>query len=205
MVNPKTDFALWDERYSAEGFFYGNDPNDFLRSQAGRIRPRGDVLCLAEGEGRNAVFLAGQGLNVTAVDGSQVGLTKLKGLAAQKHTSVETICADLADFDMGREKWDAIVSVWCHLPQTLRADVHARVVKALKPGGVFILEAYTPRQLQYKTGGPPVVELLMTLEALKSELVGMDFLHGVEIDRMIHEGRGHEGQSAVVQVSARRK
>lgn len=204
MVNPKTDFTPWDERYSAEGFFYGSEPNDFLRSQAGRIRPRGDVLCLAEGEGRNAVFLAAQGLNVTAVDGAQAGLTKLKSLAAQKHTSVETVCADLADFDMGLEKWDAIVSVWCHLPQALRADVHARVVKALKPGGVFILEAYTPRQLQFKTGGPPVVELLMTLEALKTELAGMDFLHGTEIDRMIHEGRGHEGQSAVVQIVARR-
>ncbi len=204
MDTPKTDFKPWDERYSAEGFFYGSEPNDFLRSQTGRIRPRGHVLCLAEGEGRNAVFLAAQGLNVTAVDGSQVGLTKLKTLAAQKHISVETVCADLADFDMGVEKWDAIVSVWCHLPPVLRADVHARAVKALKPGGVFILEAYTPRQLQFKTGGPPVVELLMTLGALKSELNGMDFLHGVETDRVIHEGRGHEGESAVVQVVARR-
>ncbi|MFO1471547.1 MAG: class I SAM-dependent methyltransferase [Turneriella sp.] len=201
---PKSDFKPWDERYSAEGFFYGNEPNDFLRSQAGRIRPRGGVLCIAEGEGRNAVFLAAQGLSVTAVDGSQVGLTKLKGLAAQKHTSVATLCADLADFDMGTEKWDAIVSIWCHLPQPLRRDVHSQVVTALKPGGVFILEAYTPRQLQFKTGGPPVVELLMTLEALKAELGGLDFLHAVEIDRVIHEGRGHEGQSAVVQIVARR-
>lgn len=204
MANPKTDFTQWDERFSADGFFYGSDPNDFLRSQAGRIRPRGDVLCLGEGEGRNAVFLAAQGLRVTAVDGSQAGLTKLMKLAAEKHTSVETHCADLADFDMGIDKWDAIVSIWCHLPVVLRADVHARAVKALKPGGVFILEAYTPRQLQFKTGGPPVTELLMTLEALRSELPGLDFLHGVEIDRDIHEGRGHEGKSAVVQVVARR-
>lgn len=204
MNTPKTDFKPWDERYSAEGYFYGSEPNDFLRSQAGRIRPRGDVLCLAEGEGRNAVFLAAQGLHVTAVDGSQAGFIKLKELAAQKHTSVETVCADLADYDMGVEKWDAIISIWCHLPAELRADVHGRAVKALRHGGVFVLEAYTPRQLQYKTGGPPVTELLMTLDALRLELSGLDFLHGVELEREIHEGRGHTGLSAVVQIVARR-
>lgn len=204
MVNPKTDFTTWDERYKADGYFYGNEPNDFLRLQTPRIIPRGEVLCIAEGEGRNAVFLAGQGHRVTAVDGSQVGLNKLTHFAAERHVSVTAVCADLSEFDMGLEKWDAIVSIWCHLPPALRADVHSRAVKALKHGGVFILEAYTPRQLQFKTGGPPVEELLMTLAALRTELIGADILHGVEVDRDIHEGRGHEGKSAVVQITARK-
>lgn len=204
MSNSKTDFTPWDQRYSADEPFYGSEPNDFLRSQTPRIVPGGKVLCLAEGYGRNALFLALGGLHITAVDGSQVGLSTLEKQATEKHLSVETVCADLADFDMGIEKWDAIVSIWCHLPQPLRAGVHARSVKALKHGGVFILEAYTPRQLQFKTGGPPVVEMLMTLEALRTELQGLEILHGVEIDRDIHEGRGHEGKSAVVQITARK-
>ena len=199
-----TDFTPWNARYSAEGFFYGSDPNDFLRAQASRIAQGGKVLCLAEGEGRNAVYLAGQGFAVTAVDGSQAGLTKLTKFAAERSVSVETTCADLAEYDMGENKWDAIISVWCHLPPALRADVHRRCVAALKPGGFLILEAYTPRQLEYKTGGPPVAEMMMTLGALRSELVGLEFLHEADIDREIHEGRGHEGKSAVVQLVARR-
>ncbi len=199
-----TDFTPWDARYSAEGFFYGLDPNDFLRAEAHRISAGGSVLCLAEGEGRNAVYLAEQGFAVTAVDGSPVGLKKLNQLAAGKGVTVKTICADLADFDMGVTQWDAIVSIWCHLPPALRADVHKRCVAALKPGGFLILESYTPRQLEYKTGGPPVAEMMMTLGGLRSELDGLEFLHEADIDRVIHEGKGHEGKSAVVQLVARR-
>ena len=197
-----TDFTPWNERYGADDFFYGNKPNDFLRAETSRIERTGKVLCLAEGEGRNAVFLATQGFHVTAVDGSQVGLKKLKRWAMDNHTSVETVCADLADFDMGVQRWDAIVSIWCHLPPSLRADVHHRATLALKPNGFFILEAYTPRQLNFKTGGPPIAEMMMTLDGLKVELAGLDFLHAVEIDREIQEGRGHQGPSAVVQVVA---
>jgi SAM-dependent methyltransferase len=199
-----TNFTSWDERYSSEGFFYGSEPNDFLRAEAQRISAGGSVLCLAEGEGRNAVYLARQGFAVTAVDGSSVGLEKLNQLATEHGVTVATVCADLADFEMGTDKWNAIVSVWCHLPPALRIDVHKRVVAALKPGGLLILESYTPRQLQYKTGGPPVAEMMMTLESLKAELGPLEFLHSADLDRVIHEGRGHEGNSAVVQVVARK-
>ena len=205
MQTTRTDFKPWDERYCADGFFYGNKPNDFLQREVLRIKSEGKVLCLAEGEGRNAVFLATQGFQVTAVDGSQVGLNKLAKLAADNHTSVKTICSDLADFDMGINCWDAIISIWCHLPPDLRSDVHHRVVSALKPDGLFILEAYTPRQLNFKTGGPPVAELMMTLDGLRVELNTLEFLYAVEIDREIQEGRGHQGQSAVVQLVAQRK
>lgn len=162
------------------------------------------MLCLAEGEGRNAVWLAQQGLNVTGVDGSAVGLGKAQELATQRGVKITTEVADLADYDLGTERWDAIVSIWCHLPPTLRADVHQRVVRALRPGGIFIVESYTPRQLEYKTGGPPVAEMMMSADILRRELSGVEFLHLVECDREVREGRGHHGPSAVVQCIARK-
>ena len=197
----------WDERYGKQEFFYGSEPNDFLREQLARLPHQGRVLFLAEGEGRNAVWFAAQApqAEVVGVDGSDVGLTKARELARTKGVSITTETADLTRFDLGEKKWDAIVSIWAHLPAPLRADLHRRCVSALKPGGVFLLEAYTPKQLTYKTGGPPVVEMLMTLEALKRELAGLDFDIGQEIDREIHEGAGHDGMSAVVQVLAVQK
>lgn len=197
-------FDMWNERYANQGYFYGSEPNDFLQEACGAIPKGGSVLCLAEGEGRNAVFLAGLGYAVTAVDGSAQGLAKLQTLANEKGVRVAAVCADLADYDMGVGAWDGIVSIWCHLPNPLRSEVHRKAVAALKPGGVFLLEAYTPKQLAYKTGGPPDVTLLMTLSALRQELSGLQIEHGVEIDRDIQEGRGHLGTSAVVQVLARK-
>ncbi|MCM2322982.1 MAG: class I SAM-dependent methyltransferase [Oligoflexia bacterium] len=196
----KADAKKWDERYEGEGFFYGTEPNAFLKEQVGAFPPGGQVLCLAEGEGRNAVFLAERGFQVTAVDVSSVGLEKLRKLAADKGVAVKTVVADLEDFDLGRSAWDGIVSIWAHVPQDLRRRVHQRSLEALRRGGVFLLEAYTPKQLEYKTGGPPTRELLMTLEALQSELSGLELVHAVETERTIHEGKGHNGRSAVVQV-----
>jgi SAM-dependent methyltransferase len=197
-------FEQWDERYRAEEYFYGTEPNDFLKSQVDRLLPGASVLCLAEGEGRNAVFLAKQGFSVTAVDGSAQGFVKLQKLAAQAGVNVRTVVKDLAHFDMGQRQWDAIVSIWCHLPQPLRAEIHRRVVVALKPGGFFILEAYTPRQLQFKTGGPPNATMLMTRDLLRTELAGLEIQIAQEVQREIHEGKGHNGKSAVVQFVARK-
>lgn len=190
----------WDERYSQSGFYYGTEPNDFLKEQSTKIIKGGKVLCLAEGEGRNAVFLAQQGFQVTAVDSSKVGLEKLKHLASEKQVQIETLCVDLKDYVIEANSWDAIVSIWCHVPQPLRSALHASVVKGLNIGGVLILEAYHPRQLEYKTGGPPVAELMMTLQDLRHELTGLEWVIGREMDREIHEGVGHSGLSAVTQV-----
>lgn len=190
----------WDDRYSRSEFFYGSEPNDFLVEQSGTIPVGGSVLCLAEGEGRNAVYLAQQGLKVTGVDGSAVGLAKAQQLAAERGVQIQTVVSDLADYDMGVACWDAIVSIWCHLPQPLRTTVHQRVVQALRPGGVFILEAYNPDQLTYKTGGPPTVELLMTVSDLRHELAGLEFQIAQEVVRDVHEGAGHDGPSAVTQI-----
>ena len=196
--------GFWDERYDTDHFFYGTEPNEFLREQASALPPGGTVLCLAEGEGRNAVFLAAAGHRVVALDQSPVGLQKAERLAADKGVPLATVCANLADYRIEAQGWDAIVSIWCHLPPELRASVHRQVVEALKPGGVLLLEAYTPEQLKHGTGGPSSAEMMPTLAQLRQDLVGLDLIHAVELERSVHEGKGHGGLSAVVQVIARK-
>ncbi|WP_239651311.1 SAM-dependent methyltransferase [Neosynechococcus sphagnicola] len=164
--------------------------------------PKGRVLCLADGEGRNGVYLAQQGCQVTAVDASPIGLEKAQKLAAERSVAIETVVADLAEFPIQPDDWDAIVSIFCHLPPTIRAHVHRQVVTGLRSVGVFVLEAYTPRQLAFKTGGPPTAELTMELATLQQELKGLEFKHAVELERDIQEGLFHRGRSAVVQVVA---
>jgi len=196
---------MWDERYSEPGYLYGTSPNDFLQAEFSRIPQHGKVLCLAEGEGRNAVFLATRGYSVTAVDQSRVGLEKARRLALEQGVDIEIEVADLAHYDLGRSCWDGIVSIWAHLPTPLREQLHPKVVDALKSGGVLILEAYTPRQLDMSGfGGPPPSQrnCFMTLDALRSELAGLDLLVARELEREISEGKGHQGLSAVVQVIA---
>ncbi|MBM3380819.1 MAG: class I SAM-dependent methyltransferase [Betaproteobacteria bacterium] len=195
---------MWDERYAGTDYFYGKEPNDFLKESVAHIKPGDKVLCLAEGEGRNAVYIATTypTASVMAVDASKVGLEKTQQLAQEKDAHVETLLADLNDFTLGNAQWDVIVSIWCHLPSALRKKVHTDIVKALKPGGLLILEAYTPAQLKHGTGGPKAPDMLMQLAELKQELTGLTFVVGQEIERDVREGQGHHGQSAVVQVMA---
>ena len=195
----------WDQRYGAAEYWYGTQPNDFLREQAGALPARGRVLSLGEGEGRNAVFLAARGFEVVALDASAVGLAKAERLARERGERLTTVQADLSDYVIEHDAWDGIVSIWCHLPRAVRARVCGEVVAALRPGGVFLLEAYTPAQLEFRTGGPKTVDLLPTLEALRAELAGLEFDLAVERERDVHEGRAHDGRSAVVQIVARQR
>lgn len=194
----------WDTRYSTDEFYYGTEPNDFLKANANLIPNVGEVLCLAEGEGRNAVFLAGLGLKVTAVDGSAVGLNKMDRLAKMKGVSVASIVSDLGDYQIEPGKWDGIISIWCHVPKELRKKLHRAVLEGLRPGGVLLLESYHPRQLGLKTGGPSDSSLMMTLHDLHEELSGLAFVVAHEIEREIQEGKGHFGLSAVTQVICRK-
>ncbi|NHA15763.1 cyclopropane-fatty-acyl-phospholipid synthase family protein [Thioalkalivibrio sp. XN279] len=194
---------MWDEKYSAEHYVYGKEPNRFLADYAVELPP-GDILCLAEGEGRNAVYLAGLGFNVTAVDQSPVGMDKAQRLAAEKGVEIHTICADLADYDFGTARWDGIVSIFGHVAPAVRHKVYAELHKALKPGGILLLEAYTPDQLGRGTGGPRSADLLLTADILRAEIPGLDFLHLEELEREVIEGTGHSGLSAVVQLVARK-
>lgn len=190
---------LWDSRYSNEAYFFGTQPNDFLASVVNQI-PDGRVLCIGDGEGRNGVFLAQHGYAVTSVDASQVGLAKTQRLAAERGVSITTIHADLNDFVITPNTWDAVVAIFVHLPQPLRTNVHQAIVAGLVSGGVVVLEAYTPKQIEYGTGGPPNVELMMQLSALRDEFAGLNFVVAHEIERDIHEGTRHAGKSAVVQL-----
>ncbi|MBM4253033.1 MAG: class I SAM-dependent methyltransferase [Deltaproteobacteria bacterium] len=192
----------WDQRYSSQNFFYGREINDFLRDSIALIPKGGRVLMLAEGEGRNAVALARLGFQVTAVDWSKVGLQKLNDWARSEHLQVETVCADLTQFDFGQSKWDAIVSIWFHLPTNKRKIVYPKVEDALAPRGVFLLESYTPRQLTFKTGGPPDVDMLVTADELRACWHRLRVKSCHELERDINEGQGHKGRSAVVQLVA---
>ena len=194
---------MWNKRYSSKSYAYGTKANDFLVSMIDRL-PTGKILCLAEGEGRNAVWLAEQGNEVTAVDASEIGLQKADKLAEDKGVEITTVHADLADYDIGTQQWDAIISIFCHLPPDLRQVVHRRCVKGLRDKGMLLLEAYIPLQLEYKTGGPPVAEMMMDMKSLSSELIGLEFLHLQECVREIHEGEFHNGTGAVVQVLAKK-
>ena len=195
--------AFWDARFAESGFAYGDQPNDFLRERAAGL-PRGMALCLAEGEGRNAVHLAQQGFAVLAQDLSGVGLAKARQLAASRGVAIDTLCCDLAVFEPQPESFDLVVAIWMHLPPPLRAATHRRAVAALRPGGYLILEAYTPRQLRLRTGGPPTETLLIEPEVLRQELAELELLVLEERERWIEEGPYHRGQSAVVRVLGRK-
>jgi SAM-dependent methyltransferase len=198
-----TPRSMWEQRFSAETYIYGTDPNEFLRNNVSML-PFGTALCLAEGEGRNAVFLAESGYEAHSVDLTEAGVAKTLSLAAQRGVQVEAVVGDLAVFDIGTQRWDAMVSIFAHMPPHIRRDLHSRVVAALKPGGVFLLEAYTPNQIGRGTGGPPSAEMTMNLVALREELSGLQFIHAAELERSVVEGSGHTGVGAVVQLIARK-
>lgn len=194
---------MWDERYKSDIYAYGTVPNAFLTEMHDTL-PSGRILCLGEGEGRNAVWLAEQGHVVTAVDSSEIGLKKAQQLAKSRGVTIATIHADLADYEIEHGQWDAIVSIFCHLPPALRKDVHRNCVDGLRPGGVFLLEAYSPLQLEFKTGGPSTVDMMMDVPSLTTELTGLEFAHLQERVREVNEGAFHTGAGAVVQVLAQK-
>lgn len=200
MVKP-TQNTIWDERYDTDEYVYGVHPNKFLVSIADKI-PVGKTLCLAEGEGRNAVYLASLGHDVTAVDASSVGLKKAKRLAQKNGVKIETVTVNLQDLDIQPDSWDAIISIFCHLPEETRRELHQKVKSGLRPGGMFVLEGFTPHQLKFKTGGPHRREVLYHLEDLNGELEGLSLEHAEELERDVLEGMFHTGRAAVVQVIA---
>lgn len=200
-ATPPSAAEMWEQRYGAAEYVYGTEPNEFLAECVGSIAP-GRALCLADGEGRNAVFLARQGFEVHSVDLSSAGVAKSQRLAAEHGVQVHAVQGDLSVYDIGVGQWDLVVSVFAHMPPPVRVDLHRRVVASLAPGGTLVLEAYTPAQIGRGTGGPPVAEMTMTLAGLRDELAGLTFVHAVELERQVVEGSGHTGLGAVVQLLA---
>lgn len=194
---------MWNERYSAEGYVYGTEPNTFLREHADLI-PFGPILSLCEGEGRNAVFLARKGFAVTAVDGSEVGLQKAQALALQNNVTLTTQVVDMADFTPPANTYGAVISIFAHVPAAVRARMYRLAMQSLKDNGILIIEAYTPQQFHHNTGGPKELDRLVSLSNLQQELAGCEFLLARETERDISEGKFHTGIGHVVQVVAKR-
>jgi SAM-dependent methyltransferase len=190
---------FWDKRYNEEGLAYGNLPNDFLKENFQLIPAGGSILCLAEGEGRNAIFLAQKNYEVSSVDFSATGIKKTIQRAGEAGVKIKTHLEDLNEFEMGINNWDAIISIFGHLPPEIRTSVHAKIIRALKPGGLFLMEAYVPEQLMFNSGGPKEISMMMSLEILEKELGALKPIIKRTCIRDIQEGKYHQGLSAVVQ------
>lgn len=198
-----TDASFWDQRYAGNDYLFGTEPNRFLLSQRARLRPGMRALALADGEGRNGVWLAEQGLEVLAVDSSSVALAKARALAQARGAKLAFEHADLRTWHWPENAFDVVVAIFIQFADsTERAQLHARIVRALAPGGVLILQGYTPRQLEYRTGGPADPDRLYTAETLHREFAALNVLHTCEHDAEICEGNAHCGMSALVEFVA---
>jgi cyclopropane fatty-acyl-phospholipid synthase-like methyltransferase len=196
---------IWNERYAGEHYHFGTEPNAFLLRQQHRLKPGEQVLAIADGEGRNGVWLAQQGLQVVAVDSSDVAIAKAKKLSEQRGVQLQFELADLMEWDWGVDRYDVVVGIFIQFaPPGVREQMFARIKQCLKPDGLLLLEGYAPRQIANKTGGPSQVENLYTVELLREAFADMDIIELRDYDAEIEEGPGHKGISALVDLVARK-
>ncbi len=184
----------WDKRFDVERYLYGTEPVEFLRENIHRL-PKGKALCLAAGEGRNAVWLAGQGYDVTAMDASPIGLEKAVALATEKGVTIGTDVGDLQNgYDMGESEWDLITDFYYHNPAMIPA-----VMRALKPGGMFVLQNFSIDQLETNRFGPKNPDYLVKPNEMLKLFDGYRILHYEDTVVDLDEGM-HQGASAVVRM-----
>ncbi|MDO4784017.1 MAG: class I SAM-dependent methyltransferase [Propionibacteriaceae bacterium] len=192
----------WDQRYSHPNHVYGYRPNDFLRQQALLLRPGSRVLCLADGEGRNGVWLAGQGHRVTSVDSSGVGVAKARALAAERGVGIDAHVGDIGDWvdtEAAVGPWDALVLIFAHLPLATRQRLVGALTPRMADRGMLLLEEFTPGQLTLGSGGPTDASVLLTREQVLADWPGWR-LDVRLVERRIFEGMAHQGLCSVVQV-----
>lgn len=195
----------WNRRFAEADYLFGTEPNVWLREHAGVWQPGERVLCVADGEGRNSVWLARQRLQVDAFDISEVGVAKARRLAGQQGVAVNFSVADCDDFGWAEGAYDGVAAIFIQFADpALRERLFARIVRSLKPGGVLVLQGYTPQQLAFRTGGPPHLSHLYTEELLRAAFASLDILTLRSHEAMVTEGAGHHGQSAQVGLVARR-
>lgn len=209
IVMPSTPFpdaaATWNKRFEADGFIFGLEPNAYLRAQADRLRPGMRALCVADGEGRNSVWLARQGLQVDAFDIAETGVAKARRLAAEAGVTVHCSVADCDHWDWPRERYDLVAAIFVQFADPpMRERLFAHVIEALRPGALLVLQGYTPKQLDHRTGGPPILSHLYTEEMLRAAFAALEIveLRGYEAD--LAEGSQHCGRSALVGMLARK-
>jgi hypothetical protein len=190
---------FWDQNFAVQGYKYGTAPNAFLVWQAPRLPPQSAVLVPGDGEGRDGVWLAQQGHRVTAMDGSSVGLQKAQVLAAERGVPLQTVLGDLSDWAPAPASFDAVVLTFVHLPPAIRADAHRRLAAALRPGGLLLLEAFHPLQLQHSSGGPKDATMLYSPELLRADFAGqLEELMAWQGKVTLDEGPGHQGTAHVI-------
>lgn len=194
-ANPQ---AMWDERYSEAVPVYGTRPNVHLEKQSSRLKPGSKILVPADGYGRNGHWLAKQGFDVHTVDLSPVGVERSRKAAREAGLTLKIEQADLATWNWPVGEFDAVAAIFLHLPPELRAKIHHNMLRALKPGGLLILEAFTPEQLKFHSGGPKDANLLYTAELLRKDFASAEILELEEATVDIDEGTKHSGMSAVV-------
>jgi 2-polyprenyl-3-methyl-5-hydroxy-6-metoxy-1,4-benzoquinol methylase len=194
----------WNQRFSAEGYLFGTRPNAFLESQAAYLRPGMTALCVADGEGRNSVWLARRGLRVTAFDFSPVGVAKARTLAREAGVCVDYRESDIFRWDWGAAQFDVLVAIFIQfLSPVQRAGIFGLFRDALRPGGLLVAQGYRPEQIAYGTGGPPQAENMYTEALLRGLLREWEMLHLASHDGEVDEGAGHRGMSALIDVVAR--
>ena len=197
--------ATWNQRYASEPHLFGQEPNEYLRTQAHHIAPGGRVLCVADGDGRNSVWLARQGLRVDAFDISDVGVARARQMAADAQVTVDYSVADCDQWPWPTASYDAVVAIFVQFADpAMRERLFAHMVEALRPGGVLVLQGYTPRQLEYKTGGPPILSHLYTPELIRSAFAGLQIIELRDYEAVLSEGTQHRGPSALLGLVARK-
>lgn len=196
---------MWDERYSAPGFLFGSEPNAFLAGHADLLRPGMRALAVADGDGRNGVWMAGRGLYVTAVDSSPVAIEKSKRFAAERGVTLEYVVADLTEWHWPVSAYDAVVAIFIQFTNSAtRAPMFEAMKKALRPGGILLLQGYRTEQIAYGTGGPRDPDHLYTRALLESAFADLEILELEEHDTELHEGQRHAGMSALIDLVARK-
>jgi SAM-dependent methyltransferase len=193
------ELERWETRFSAPEFVFGTEPNEFLRSQAHLLPPRGKALAVADGEGRNGVWLAQQGLDVLSIDFSPAAQKKARALANARNVSLLIERVDVTDWTWPANEFDIVAVIFIQFANPeQRKRIFAGVRRALKPGGLLLLQGYRPEQLNYKTGGPSAVENLYTEEMLAAEFADFADLQIRSHDSMTREGTGHVGMAALI-------
>jgi hypothetical protein len=194
----------WNTRFQAESYVYGKEPNVFLSEMQKKLNLSGDALAIAEGEGRNAVFLAEQGMNVTAWDYAESGLTKTKRLAEERDVEVQTKLIDLKNAIWEKNQWDELICIFGHFPTELRLKTLQGVKEAVKSGGYYITEVYSLHQIPYNSGGPREVDFLYRPEEFLQTFADWRIVHFFMGEVVRHEGELHNGLAHVIQFAAQK-
>lgn len=196
----------WNKRFTTDEYIFGVEPNTWLREHASVWQRGQRVLCVADGEGRNSVWLAQQGLLVDAYDIADAGVVKARRLAQAQGVQVNYSVADCDTYDYGEERYDGVAAIFVQFADpAMRARMFGNIHRCLKPGGVLILQGYTPRQLEYRTGGPPFVEHLYTEAMLREAFTGYGVLALRDYEAELTEGSQHKGMSALIGLVARKR